>query len=238
MEANRSNSFIDIILLGISLLDVTRQQALESGKSSFVSTESSQAPQVCLAPFVHFHTYLVPPLTLPQLPPLTPLDRYRISLPYHRPTSNLPEGPTVIRVPSSPRPHRPAPNRRHQHEQPAPWYFHTDPYAPPNRITLILSLCHLQQPAGNFPATAALTALLKTWTGGREVHITAHGATALAHACLTDLCHTVWRAQREGREEAVLSRAELQALERVGWDLGWVGEHIRRAGGWLAGVGR
>jgi hypothetical protein len=36
----------------------------------------------------------------------------------------------------------------------------------------------------------------------------------------------------------VLSRAVLQALERVGWDLGWVGEHIRRAGGWLAGVGR
>ncbi|KAK4100875.1 hypothetical protein N658DRAFT_524414 [Parathielavia hyrcaniae] len=61
------------------------------------------------------------------------------------------------------------------------------------------------------------------------------GLTALAHACLTDLCHTVWAAQREGRENDVLSMAEMRALEGVGWDLGWVGWRIEVAGGWLRG---
>lgn len=64
----------------------------------------------------------------------------------------------------------------------------------------------------------------------------ARGVTALATACLTDLCHTVWAAQREGREAELLSREELASLEAVGWDLGWVSERVGKAGGWLRGV--
>ncbi|KAK4244280.1 hypothetical protein C7999DRAFT_35364 [Corynascus novoguineensis] len=116
---------------------------------------------------------------------------------------------------------------------------------------------------GTWAPTAELTALLEAWAGGCRfgaINTTnnnnsnnminlniggqghgnngnsqsyGHGATALAHACLIDLCQTVWTAQREGREAAVLSAEELRTLEGLGWDLGWVAARIRRAGEFL-----
>jgi hypothetical protein len=108
-----------------------------------------------------------------------------------------------------------------------------------NRITLILRLCALQHlPQGNWSYTPELGALLNTWAK-RDIVMapTAHGLTALAHACLIDLTQTIWTAQREGRENQVLSAEEMWSLEEVGWDLGWVSRRIEVAGRWLRNGG-
>ncbi|KAK3318392.1 hypothetical protein B0H66DRAFT_557088 [Apodospora peruviana] len=63
----------------------------------------------------------------------------------------------------------------------------------------------------------------------------AHGVTALAHACLTDLWEYVWSAQREGRDRSALSAAELTSLQMVNWDLGWAKHALDRATTWMGG---
>jgi hypothetical protein len=61
----------------------------------------------------------------------------------------------------------------------------------------------------------------------------AHGVTALTHACLMDLCNYVWTAQREGREQQMLSSPELISLQSINWDLGWAKNALDRAGVWM-----
>ncbi|KAK4043346.1 hypothetical protein C8A01DRAFT_32473 [Parachaetomium inaequale] len=196
---------LDLLLLGVFLLTSTNQQPQDPEKASFTSSSTDNPPQ---------------------LPPLTPLPHHRISLPYPptatpppNPTRNPHIPPTIIPVPPE---HRtkplppPPPQQQQQHPpQPSPYYHETiDPSAPLNRIHLILALCALQNPhSGNWPPSRELASLLKLWTGGRDVTLgmgpTGRGATALAHACLIDLCQFVWAAQREGREGEVLSWAEI-----------------------------
>lgn len=113
-----------------------------------------------------------------------------------------------------------------------------------NRVALILAIVRLQDPrTGSWAPAADLTGLLQAWAAGSRraaathininINIGSHGTTALAQACLIDLCQTVWTAQREGTEAVVLSAQELRSLECVGWNLGWVAERIRQAGSWL-----
>ncbi|KAL2200441.1 hypothetical protein P885DRAFT_66126 [Corynascus similis CBS 632.67] len=252
---------VDLVLLGVLLFTVGRQQFGNSEKGS-VTSDSMESP--------------------PQLPPLSPIQHHRISLPYPPPEAlrlarNQHIPPTIFHVPSedeprlsnttdkqlppSPSPSSPTPPPAHR----VPSYTVIDPTTGRvNRINLILALAHLQDPCvGIWAPTSELTALLEAWAGGRRLGAInstnynnnnniinlniggqghgnngnsqsyGHGATALAHACLIDLCQTVWTAQREGREAAVLSAEELRTLEGLGWDLGWVAARIRRAGEFL-----
>jgi hypothetical protein len=107
-------------------------------------------------------------------------------------------------------------------------------YDPHNRIDTIRRLCALQHPDGHWDYSLELAALVKRW-GGREVMApTRPGVTSLAHACLADLCNCVWTAQREGREDVILSAGEMESFERVHWDLGWARFAIQRAVRWMA----
>jgi len=103
-----------------------------------------------------------------------------------------------------------------------------------NRIDVIRRLCALQHPDGHWDYSNELAELVKMW-GGRDLMAPAHGATALTHACLADLCNYVWTAQRDGREHESLSAAELISLQSVNWDLGWAKNAMDRATGWMGG---
>ena len=108
------------------------------------------------------------------------------------------------------------------------------PYDPRNRIDVICRLCSLQQSDGRWDYSLELADLVKMW-GGRELMSPAHGVTALAHACLLDLCNHVWAAQREGSEHASLSAAELISLQTLNWDLSWAKIAIDQATAWMNG---
>jgi len=110
----------------------------------------------------------------------------------------------------------------------APGYDHH------NRIDVIRRLCSLQHPDGHWDYSNELAELVKMW-GGRDLMTPAHGATALTHACLADLCNYVWTAQRDGREHESLSAAELISLQSVNWDLAWAKNAMDRANGWMSG---
>ncbi|KAK0643527.1 hypothetical protein B0T16DRAFT_459664 [Cercophora newfieldiana] len=103
-----------------------------------------------------------------------------------------------------------------------------------NRIDVIRRLCSLQHPDGHWDYSTELAELVKMW-GGRDLMAPAHGATALTHACLSDLCNYVWTAQRDGREHESLSAAELISLQGVNWDLGWAKNAMDRAAAWMGG---
>jgi hypothetical protein len=109
-----------------------------------------------------------------------------------------------------------------------PWY----PYDRRNRIDVIRRLCSLQQPDGRWEPGAELAELVELW-GRRTLMAPAHGVTALTHACLADLCGAIWAAQRVGRENAVLSPAELISLQMVHWDLSWAKTATDRAAAWM-----
>ncbi|KAL2120456.1 hypothetical protein VTJ04DRAFT_4483 [Mycothermus thermophilus] len=253
--------FITTALIALSLAATRRpsQPDLPEKPGSSSSSDSEALPP--------------PPPPPPQLPSLSPLQRQRISFPFSRssrssrsqrssrherrtvrlvtPSSSSPST-NLSSTPPTPPPKPPG----YQPRPPMPWYFAviTHPSLPPNRVNLILALCHLQLPEGNFPATPLLSHLLSAWTN-RPIPLSSGsgssgssgsgsgssgstgtetpGATALAHACLTDLCQTIWQAQREGTEGYVLTEEELWSLERVGWDLKWVAPRIELAGRWL-----
>ncbi|KAK4236366.1 hypothetical protein C8A03DRAFT_16976 [Achaetomium macrosporum] len=212
----------DFLLLGVfnrSVLKQTAQQQPKDSQSSSASTPvSALPPQVRLLPLRHSTPnpdILSPqPIQHPPLSKLFPRQQHSLSV-------------------------SPLPTTRQQQQQPEPPDPDSEPepegaLLPKNRITLILALCNLQHPDGHWPYTPQLAAVLRVWAGGRgEVAVASRGVTALAHACLTDLAHYVWRAQREGREYEMLSAAELVELERVGWDLKWVAGCIAAAGRWL-----
>lgn len=117
-------------------------------------------------------------------------------------------------------------------QQPEPENEYRLPYDPSNRLTTLRRLCALQHPSGYWPYSPELAALLKHW-GNRVVMSPAHGVTALAHATLSDLCHVIWAAQRDGNADRVLSAEEMESLEGVGWDISWAGRAGERAGGWF-----
>lgn len=114
--------------------------------------------------------------------------------------------------------------------QQTPYY----PYDRRNRIDVIRRLCSLQHPDGHWDYAPELADLVRLW-GGRELMAPAHGVTALSSACLTDLCNYVWAAQREGREQNLLSQAEMISLQTVNWDLSWAKNAIDRATAWMTG---
>ncbi|KAK4126292.1 hypothetical protein N657DRAFT_301102 [Parathielavia appendiculata] len=224
--------FIDLLLLGVLILRRTSKPGSVTSKDAYESSSLSATLN-----------------TPPQLPPLTYIRHHRISLLYPPSSPIPPLSPGLIPSMPLPQPKLATPTRpSEQHEeQHAEHHTHNDglslvnqPNHPPNRITFILRLCALQNlPAGNWSYTPELGTLVNTWAQ-RSIVMAAPsssphglGITALAHACLTDLCHTVWSAQREGRENDVLSGSEMRTLEGVGWDLGWAGWRIRLAGCWL-----
>ncbi len=108
------------------------------------------------------------------------------------------------------------------------------PYDRRNRIDVIRRLCSLQHPDGHWDYSPELAELVKFW-GGRELMTPAHGVTALANACLTELCNYVWAAQRDGREQSSLSQVELISLQTVNWDLTWAKNAMDRATAWMGG---
>ncbi|KAL2177248.1 uncharacterized protein P884DRAFT_26579 [Thermothelomyces heterothallicus CBS 202.75] len=247
---------LDLVLLGLLLPSGRRRENQNSEKGSFTSSTLDTPPQVWLFPIMP-PFYPTQNLTRLQLPPLSPIQHHRISLPYAAPETPRPDRnqhipPTIFIVKPEDEPRVKATEK-----QLPPLPLPLPPSSPPssrripsdtiiepatgrlNRVALILALTRLQDPrTGTWAPTAELTGLLQAWAGGRRaisinLNIGGHGATALAHACLIDLCQTVWTAQREGTEAAVLSAEELRSLERVGWNLGWVAGRIRQAGAWL-----
>ncbi|KAK3292338.1 uncharacterized protein B0H64DRAFT_467119 [Chaetomium fimeti] len=246
--------FIDIMLAAFFLLAVRRQQTQEPEEEYFTSRSLEAPPQ--LPPFTPIHHHRI---SLPYPPPTaTPPNRNPHLSPTiipvaperqpQRPQRQQPPSPRETHQNQRQQPHQPHRHHHHHHHQPSlsskplpalpplplpPLTL--SPTTPPNRIALILHLTHLQNPrTGHWPPSPELTTLLHAWTGGRgAVAPGGRGATALAHACLTELCGRVWAAQREGREGEVLSAEELRVLEGVGWDLRWVEGRIGRAGGWL-----
>ncbi|KAH8889734.1 hypothetical protein GQ53DRAFT_190563 [Thozetella sp. PMI_491] len=114
--------------------------------------------------------------------------------------------------------------------QQTPYY----PYDRRNRLDVIRRMCSLQHPDGHWDYSPELAELVKLW-GGRELAAAPHGVTALANACLSELCNYVWSAQREGREQTSLSQVELISLQMVNWDLTWAKHAIDRATAWMDG---
>lgn len=104
-----------------------------------------------------------------------------------------------------------------------------------NRVDVIRRMCDLQHADGHWDYSDELAALARRW-GGRELTPAApHGATALAQACLMELCGHVWAAQRDGTEDTALSAAEVASLQMMHWDLGFARSALDRATAWLGG---
>ncbi|KAK0718250.1 hypothetical protein B0T26DRAFT_322297 [Lasiosphaeria miniovina] len=213
-------SFIDLALLAIFILGVVRhthQQAHQPG--SFISTPVYQAP-----PGNPQYQYQQPQ---PQSQYSQQQQAHQYQQQYQQqylqqtPAPPLDLKNAVPTATASPRSITTALSQRY-------------PYDRSNRIDVIKRLCAVQHPDGHWDYSAELAELVKLW-GGRELGPTPQGATALTHACLTDLCAHVWAAQRDGREHAALTPAELASLQLVNWDLSWAGNALERATAWMSG---
>ncbi|KAK4193901.1 hypothetical protein QBC35DRAFT_9241 [Podospora australis] len=111
------------------------------------------------------------------------------------------------------------------------------PYDPTNRIDILRRLCTLQHPDGHWAFTPELVSLIKTCSGyGMSPSpSSSHDVTAQTHACLVDICNSVWTAQREGKEHDLLSPAELASLQAINFDLSWASNAADRAAAWMGG---
>ncbi|SPQ23671.1 6d74ff38-0e17-4f52-aa18-6270440f0a92 [Thermothielavioides terrestris] len=224
---------LDLLLLGLFIFSLVKQKL----QAQIPEPKSSDSKRLSTTP------------QLPPLPLFNPLQQHPLPQQPHHARADPPP-----RSPPLPEPQPPLASALATSNPPA-----TDPTTPPNRIALLLSILSLQHPDGHFPPSPALAALLTQWAYGGGTTTTTNpstatnvppadpntilislttpgGATALAHACLTDLSQQVWTARRAGREHAVLSAAELQSLEGgagIGWGLGPAREGLARAAGWL-----
>ncbi|KAK3369040.1 hypothetical protein B0T24DRAFT_681090 [Lasiosphaeria ovina] len=212
--------FIDLALLAIFILGVVRhtpRQAHQPG--SFISTPVYQAPPG--NPQYQYEQPQPQSQYSQQQQAHQYQQQYQQQYPQQTPAPPLDLKNAVPTATASPRPITTAPSQRY-------------PYDRSNRIDVIKRLCAVQHPDGHWDYSAELAELVKLW-GGRELGPTPQGATALTHACLTDLCTHVWAAQRDGREHAALTSAELASLQLVNWDLSWAGNALERATAWMGG---
>lgn len=260
-------SFGDFTLLGIFILGLVKQSSQMTGHSSYASAPVyAAAPGVSdasLEPTTHL--LIKPPLQVTQQfvpPPAQQQQQYQQPpqpQPYHyhhhhhqqqhqyqypyqyqqaqhqpQPITAAPTIPTPdLKPPPPSQPPTPTPPPPPGRQSSAAAHSRL------NRVDAIRRLCALQHPDGHWDHSPELAELVRQWSG-RDLTLSPArpGATALAHACLTDLCNTVWTAQREGREHECLGADELASLQAVHWDLGWAKHALDRAAAWMAaGVG-